>query len=143
MKSKLFFLTLLFAFLSISAQQKVTVTGYIYDRATTKDLPNVKLTILNPDRTVALETEALEDVVEIIGGQYKRYQIGYYKFDVAWASLPYIMRFSRNGYATLEQKLDLSKIASGQFELKLPPIYMTPEVTGPAIAFDELVETSM
>lgn len=139
MKSKILFLTLLCTFFSICAQQKITVKGYIYDRVTTKDLPNVNITILNPDSTIAVETEAVQDVVETILGQYKTFQIGYYEFEIPVDSLPYTMRLSKNGYDTLEQKLDLSKIGSRQFELKLPPIYMTPEVTGPTVELEELV----
>lgn len=139
MKFKLFIITLIGVFSSLSAQQKITVSGYVYDRVTTKHLPHVKLTILTPDSTVAVETEAVQDIVDVISNQYKSFQIGYYKFDIPAAPDPYIMRLSKDGYDTLEQPLDLSKMTSRQYELKLPPIYMTPEVFGPTVELDEVV----
>lgn len=139
MKFKLFIFTLLSVFFSISAQQKITVMGYVYDRVTTKHLPNVKITILNSDSTITIETEALQDMMELVGEQHKLIQVGYYKFDIPAAPNSYIMRLSKDGYDTLEQNLDLSKMTSRQYEMNLPPIYMTPEITGPTVDLDEVV----
>ncbi len=139
MRFHLLFLVIMTTVASLSAQQKITVSGNVFDRVTTKDLPRVKLTVLNPDSTVAVETEALYETYKFEGNSIKEFETGYFKFDIPKASSPYIMQFSKEGYDTYEQSLDLSKMTSRQFELKLPPVYMTPVAEGPTVELDEVV----
>lgn len=139
MRFPLLLLACLTAVSTLFAQQKITVSGNVFDRITTKDLPHVKLTVLNPDSTVAVETEAFEETYKIDGSTFRPIEVGYYKFDIPKASAPYIMRFSKEGYDIFDQPLDLSKMTSRQFEMKLPPVYMTPVAEGPAVELDEVV----
>ena len=124
---------------TLLAQQKITVTGNVYDRVTTKDLPHVKVEVLNPDSTVATETEAFKETYEFTANTYKPVVLGLYKFDIQKTDTPYILRFSKEGYATLDQPLDLSNMGARQFEMKLPPVFLTPEITGPTVELDEVV----
>ncbi len=139
MRFHLLLLALLTAVTTLSAQKKITVSGNVFDRITTKDLPHVNLTVLNPDSTVAVETEAFEETYKIDASTFRWVEIGTYKFDISKADTPYIMRFSKEGYDTFYQPLDLSKMTARQFELKLPPVYLTPVAEGPTVELDEVV----
>lgn len=134
-------LTALVFYASLFAEQKITVTGNVYDRITTKDLPHVNVTVLNPDSTVVVETDAFDEQYKFneVNHTYVRFDAGYYKFDIPVAPAPYIMKFTKEGYDTYFQPLDLSKMGSRQFELKLPPVYLTPVQEGPTVELDEVV----
>ncbi len=123
----------------IYAQQKRIVTGFVYDRVTTKDLRNVKVTILSSDSNVVTVTETGDYVYSPIGDPAHKYPLGNYRFEVPASATPYIMRFSKEGFDTFEQPLDISKMNSRQYSLKVPPIYLTPETTGPVVELDEVV----
>lgn len=133
------FLSVLLFSIALHAEQKITVSGNIYDRITTKDLPNVNVAVMNPDSTVVAETEAVLETYKFEGNSLKEVKLGFYKFDIPVAATPYIMRFSKEGYETFDQPLDLSKMTSRQFELKLPPVYMTPAQESPTVELDEVV----
>ena len=125
----------------VFAEQKITITGNVYDRMTTKDLPHVNVAVLNPDSTVVVETEAFDEQYKFneVNHTYARFDAGYYKFDIPVAPAPYIMKFAKEGYDTYFQPLDLSKMGNRQFELKLPPVYLTPVQEGPTVELDEVV----
>lgn len=80
------------------------------------------------------------ETYKIDASTFRHVDTGAYKFDITKADAPYIMRFSKEGYDSFEQPLDLSKMSSRQFELKMPPVYLTPVADeGPTVELDEVV----
>ena len=124
MKTKFLLLLLLTFSLPLMAQRKVSVTGNVYDRVTTKDLTHVDVTVLNPDSTIAAETDAYLKTLIFRDNKYLEVEYGRFTLDLPILSQPYILRLSKEGYATLEQPLDLSKTGARQVDIKLPPIYI-------------------
>lgn len=136
MKLFISLLSLIFIFIPICAQQKVSISGGVFDRITTKDVLHAKVTILNPDSTVVIEKEAythgyLNDGTHV--------EDGYYEFEIPKSDTPYIMRVSKEGYDTFYQPLDLSRMGAREYELKLSPVYLTPVQENPTVELDELV----
>ncbi|MBD5280421.1 MAG: outer membrane beta-barrel protein [Bacteroides sp.] len=142
MKTKFLLLLLLTFSLPLMAQRKVSVTGNVYDRVTTKDLTHVDVTVLNPDSTIAAETDAYLKTLVFRDNKYLEVEYGRFTLDLPILSQPYILRLSKEGYSTLEQPLDLSKTGARQVDIKLPPIYMTPETRNPTVNLDEVVVKS-
>lgn len=139
MRRPLYLIAILGMISTLSAQRHITVKGNIYDRLTSKDLPHVKVKVLNTDSTVAAETDAYRLSYTDDGNYYKEYEEGLFSLEIPMKAYPYIIRFSKDGYETISMPLDLSNMTKRQFELKLPPIYMTPIPSSPSINLNELV----
>lgn len=125
--------------LSLSAQKSIVINGNVYDRLTTQHLPHVHLSVLKPDSSVVAETEAFSIDHQNNGGSYTRIEKGTFVFRLKATNDPYIIRFTKDGYDTLYQPLDLSKLGTREYEVKLPPVYMTPIQENPTVELDELV----
>lgn len=139
-KRKLIFIILLGLTAILSAEaRKITVKGSIYDRLTTKPLPHVKINILKSDSTTAAETEAFKKTYQIEANSFKEVELGDFSFDVEVLPEPYTMRLEKEGYEILTQVLDLSKVGKREFELAIPPIYMTPQTEEKTTELDEFV----
>lgn len=132
-------LALLIFSASLHAEQKITVTGFVYDRVTTKDLPKVKVTIISQDSTAVAETETGDFVYSPVGDPFRKYPLGNFRFEIPKISVPYTLRMLREGYEPYEMPLDLSTISSREYTMKLPAVYLTPETTRPTVELDELV----
>ena len=139
MRLPLYLIAMMCMISSISAQQHITVKGNIYDRMTTKDLPHVMVTVLRADSTVAIETEAYKRSHTDDGNYYKEFEEGLFSFEIPIGAEQYTLHLSKDGYESLNMPLELSNLTRRQFELNLPPIFMTPIQSSSTIQLNELV----
>lgn len=120
----------------VCAKQNISVSGEIYDRLTTQYVLHSKVAVLNPDSTVVVEKEAYGEAYYNDG---TRHQYGKYRFEIPKSANPYIIRVTKDGYDTYYQPLDISKLGSREFELRMDPIYLTPVKDNPSVELEEFV----
>lgn len=129
-------LLIVFAVSLISEAKKITVNGEIFDRLTVKTLPGVKITVTDSEGNIIKESEANHKITFYkIGDVF----YGKFSFDIESTGDHYNMQLKKDGYETLDVPLDLSKISGREFEMKLPPVYMTPLSNEKTTELDEVV----
>lgn len=134
----IFLLTIIITVFSAEAR-KITVKGSIYDRLTTKPLPGIRVSVLKPDSTLVAETEALKKTYQFTNNSIKEVELGEFSIDLQDEASPYTLRLEKEGYETLVQPLDLSKVGKREFEMEIPPIYMSPVKQEKTTELDEFV----
>ncbi len=129
-------LLIVFAVSLISEAKKITVNGEIFDRLTVKTLPGVKITVTDSEGKMVKEAEANHKITSYKIGDVLS---GKFSFDIESTGDHYNMQLKKDGYETLDVPLDLSKISGREFEMKLPPVYMTPLSNEKTTELDEVV----
>lgn len=136
LRLKLFSLFIVIITATVSAEtNKIMVRGEIFDRLTTKSLPGVKLSVINSHGESVVDTLAYLKLYYYYDGEK---EFGKFKVDVERSNQPYKLRLSKEGYETLEQTLDLSKLSKREYEMVLPPIFLTPEAKNKTTDLDEV-----
>lgn len=131
-------LAILFSSVFITAMSKtITVTGNIYDMRTAGHLPDTDIRFLTSDSTLVAHTIATEEKTDVFGTSVNIIKTGAFSVELPDSIKRYILVASHEGFDPYTQPVDLSGIGSRQYELKLPPIYLTP--MGKAKELDELV----
>ena len=127
MKRLIIALLIIISLVPVISAGNYTLQGNVYDLLTAKDLPNTKIKILSPDSTLIAEQNAY-----YMG--YKRKVQGYVQVIEGWFSIDvpdtyknYILEATHENYEPLYHNIDLSVLGKNEFEVNLPPLYLTPE----------------
>lgn len=131
-------LAILFSSVFITAMSKtITVSGNIYDRRTAGHLPDTDISFLTLDSTLVAHTIASKDLKEIYATSVKTITTGAFSVELPDSIQRYILVASHEGFEPYTQIVNLSGIGTRQYELNIPPIYLTP--MGKTRELDEFV----
>lgn len=119
------------------AVDKVSVTGGIYSRTTSKYVVGADVAILGNDSNVLAEGKAEQKTWRFERNRYYPDSIGVYKLEIDKRPDDYILRVSREGYEPKFVNFTLKDMGAREFEKKLPNVYLSPERK--SVDLDEVV----
>ncbi len=130
-------LILLLSGIGICAARTVTIKGNIYDRLTADHLPGTHIAIMSPDSVTVRETEADYEGFISKGAEYQFVKMGKFTVEIPDSISVYILKATHEKYEPLYHIIDLSVLGKKQYEMELPPLYMSPE--GKTTDLDDVV----
>lgn len=117
--------------------EKVTVTGGIYSRVTSKYVVGADVAVLGKDSAVLARGKAERESWRFEKNKYYFDSIGVYEIKIDKIPEDYILRVMMDGYEPKFVDFTLKDMSSREFEKKLPNIYISPERK--SVDLDEVV----
>lgn len=137
-RSLILLATIMLSLFNAEAYRQIKVTGNIYDMRTADHLPGTKIEMLTQDSTVAASTTAYKETFELITANSGRsVESGEFSVEVSDSIEKYILVATHDGFEPYSEVVNLADIGKRQYEIKLKPIYLTPE--SKTIELDEFV----
>lgn len=119
------------------AVDKVTVTGGIYSRTTSRYVVGANVAILTKDSALLTEGKAEKESWRFERDRYYYDSIGVYKLEIEKKPEDYILRVTKDGFEPKFVNFTLKDMGAREFEKKLPNIYLSPERK--SVDLDEVV----
>ena len=120
----------------------IELKGKVFDRLTTKEIPEVEIAVLNQDSTLAAKAIGLkkELILNKKTGQYKELYSSDYSISVPFARQIYILRFTAKGYKQKYLNVSLLSTKKRVQQIDVPNVFLSPE--GKTDTLDDLIVTA-
>ena len=120
----------------------IELKGKVFDRLTTKEIPEVEIAVLNQDSTLAAKAIGLkkELILNKKTGQYKELYSSDYSISVPFARQIYILRFTAKDYKQKYLNVSLLSTKKRVQQIDVPNVFLSPE--GKTDTLDDLIVTA-